>query len=302
MPYQRFTAWTPRGDTVKYLLHQSIQVLDEYEALGYSITLRQLYYQLVSRDVMPNAQSYYKRLGDVITKAREAGLIDWNAIVDRGRTPIMPPHWSSAASLMQAAASQFRLDRWADQPRYVELWCEKDALSSILEPIARQYHVHMLANRGYSSATAMWQAAQRIQDAYDHGQEPVILYLGDHDPSGIDMTRDVVERLDLLSFQTPVDIIRIALNFDQVLTHNPPPNPTKQTDSRAAGYLANYGPDSWELDALNPQTLNQLVTDQIENLLDHDLYDQQLAREEDIKAQLLNLAHQADDNTATNPP
>ena len=146
MPYQQFTEWTPRSDTVKYLLHHSIQVLDEYDALGYSITLRQLYYQLVSRDVMPNTQSYYKRPGDVITRAREAGLVDWDAIVDRGRTPVM--HWTSAASLMQAAARQFRLDRWADQPHYVELWCEKDALSSILEPISNQYHVHMMANRG----------------------------------------------------------------------------------------------------------------------------------------------------------
>ena len=296
MPYQQFTKWAPKGDTVRYLLQHSIDVLNEYSTLGYAITLRQLYYQLVSRDLIPNQQSYYKRLGDVITKAREGGYVDWDAIVDRGRRPIMPPHWRNATELIQAAAQQFRLDRWVGQEHYVELWCEKDALSSILEPISRQYHVHMMANRGYSSATAMWQAAQRIQNASDRNQQPVIIYLGDLDPSGVDMTRDVQDRLDLLSYQTPINVIRLALNFDQVQTHNPPPNPTKLTDSRAQGYIAIYGKDSWELDALNPQTLNQMVTEQIENLIDHNLYDQQLQREETIKAQLEQLAELADQN------
>ena len=302
MPYQQFTEWQPRGEAVKYLLHHSIQVLNEYAGLGYAITLRQLYYQMVSRGLMPNHVQEYKRLGDVIRKAREGGYVDWDAIVDRGRQPVMPPHWRSASELMQAAARQFRLDRWADQPHYVEVWCEKDALSSILEPICNQYHVHMMANRGYSSATAMWQAAQRIQDASDREQYPVIIYLGDHDPSGVDMSRDVQDRLDLLSYHTPIEVIRIALNFDQVQTYNPPPNPTKLTDSRAGSYIAIYGKDSWELDALNPQTLNQIVTDQIENLIDHDLYDQQLLREEAIKLQLQELAEQADRNAAADDP
>ena len=292
MPYERFTEWEPKGQNTKCLLGNSIQILDEYAGLGYAMTLRQLYYQLVSRGLIPNEQRYYKRLGEVITKAREGGFIDWNAIVDRGRNPVMASHWKDGGALLQAAAQQFRLDRWADQPNYVEIWCEKDALSSVLEPICDRYHIMFMANRGYSSATAMWQAAQRVQAAENRGQQPVVIYLGDHDPSGMDMTRDVQDRLDLLSYGAPIRTIRLALNFDQVEAYNPPPNPTKLTDSRAVTYIQSFGNESWELDALDPQTLDQMVSDQIDGLLDQDLYDQHLLREEEIKARLEEIAQQ----------
>ena len=292
MPYQQFTDWEPKGQTAKYLLASSIQILDEYAGLGYAITLRQLYYQLVSRGLIPNEQRYYKRLGEVITKAREGGYIDWNAIVDRGRNPVMAAHWQDAGELLQAAARQFRLDRWADQPKYVEVWCEKDALGSVLVPVCDRYHIRFMANRGYSSASAMWQAAQRLQQANDRGQQPVVIYLGDHDPSGIDMTRDVEDRLELLSYQTPIETIRLALNFNQVEQYSPPPNPAKLTDSRADAYIRSFGPESWELDALDPQTLDQMVSDQVDALIDQDLYDQQLLREDEIKARLEAIALQ----------
>ena len=295
MPKQRFTDWEPKGANTKFMLYHSIQVLNEYAALGYAITLRQLYYQLVSRDLIPNQQRFYKRLGEEITKAREAGWIDWDAIVDRGRNPVMPPHWQNGGELLQAAAQQFRVDRWADQRNYVELWCEKDALSSVLEPICDRYHVRFMANRGYSSATAMWQAARRLQAAEQRAQEPHVIYLGDHDPSGMDMTRDVADRLHLLSYRTPIKTIRLALNFDQVEEYNPPPNPAKLTDSRAVAYIASFGRESWELDALDPQTLDQLVSDQIDLLLDQDLYARQLLREEEIKARLEEMAMQLEE-------
>ena len=292
MPHQQFTDWEPKGQAVKYLLASSIQVLDEYAGLGYAITLRQLYYQLVSRGLVPNEQRYYKRLGEVITKAREGGYIDWHAIVDRGRNPVMAADWQDAGELLQAAARQFRLDRWADQPKYVEVWCEKDALGSVLEPVCDRYHIRFMANRGYSSASAMWQAAQRLQRANERGQQPVVIYLGDHDPSGIDMTRDVEDRLSLMSYRTPIETIRLALNFNQVEQYSPPPNPAKLTDSRADAYIRSFGPESWELDALDPQTLDQMVSDQVDALIDQDLYDRKLLREDEIKARLEAIALQ----------
>ena len=152
-----------------------------------------------------------------------------------------------------------------------------------------------MANRGYSSATAMWDAAQRVQRAEDRGQQPLVIYLGDHDPSGMDMTRDVRDRLDLLSYGAPIRTVRLALNYDQVETYTPPPNPTKLTDSRAMGYVGRFGFGSWELDALDPLTLDQLVSDQIDALLDQALYDQQLEREEEIKARLEEIAGQITD-------
>ena len=291
MAHEQFTEWTPRSESVKYILHHAVNILEEFANQGYAITLRQLYYQMVSRGMIPNEIREYKRLGDIITKAREAGYVDWTAIVDRGRRPIVPSQWKGPAELLDAAAAQFRIDRWAGQINYVELWCEKDALSSILEPIADRYHIRFMANRGYSSSTAMYDAAQRCLQAWEHRQQqPVIIYLGDHDPSGMDMTRDVEDRLTLFSFETPIEVIRLALNFEQVTTHQPPPNPAKKTDSRAAKYIAKWGYESWELDALNPQTLDQIVSDQIEGLLDTDLYETRIEYESELRNQILEFA------------
>ena len=234
MPYQRFTDWEPRSETSRFILSNAIRLLDEYQAMGYSITVRQLSYAFVSKGLIANEQRMYKRLGDVITKAREGGYIDWTAIVDRGRQPVMPAHWASPAELLDAAREQFRVDRWRNQPNYVEVACEKEALAGVLIPVCRRYHVRFTANKGYSSASAMWEAAQRIQAAEERGQHPVLIYLGDHDPSGLDMSRDVEERLDLMSWGTPMETMRLALNYDQVEEYRPPPNPAKMTDSRAA--------------------------------------------------------------------
>ena len=195
-----------------------------------------------------------------------------------------------SGSLPSTAAQQFRLNRWDDQENYVEVWCEKDALSSVIEPTCRSYHVRFMANRGYSSATAMYDAAQRCVDALERGQNPVIIYLGDHDPSGMDMSRDVEDRLRLLSYDTPIETVRLALNYNQVEQYSPPPNPAKLTDSRATTYIARYGMQSWELDALDPQTLDQLIAGEIERFMDPELYDQRIADEDAIREQLRGIA------------
>ena len=289
---EAFTDWTPRTETTRVLLDSAIQVVAEYTAQGYQLTLRQLYYQLVARDIIPNEQRWYNRLGDVVANGRMAGYIDWSAIVDRGRVPVKPPDWSGPDSILRSAEYSYRLDRWEGQMNHVEVWCEKDALSSVLEPICNRYHVRMLANRGYSSATALYDAAQRFRTAMRDGKHVVVIYLGDHDPSGIDMTRDIRDRLDLLSWFQDIEVQRLALNMDQVDQYQPPPNPTKFSDSRAAGYVAEYGFESWELDALEPQVLDELVSDAIEDLLDRDLYDERIEQEREDKAAIRDAAEQ----------
>ena len=280
MPYEAFTDWKPKSDINKALLTASVQVINEYAGQGYRLTLRQLYYQLVARDLIPNQQAWYKRLGDVVSNGRLAGYIDWNSIVDRGRVPIKPPDWSSPAALLKAAASQYRIDRWQGQQHHVEVWCEKDALSSVIEPVCNRYHVRFLANRGYSSSTAMYDAARRFRASFENDQEPVVIYLGDHDPSGIDMSRDVRDRLQLMTFGEGATVDRLALNMDQVDQYQPPPNPAKLTDSRASNYVRLYGLESWELDALEPQVLDTLISTAIESFLDQDLYDEMVQLEE----------------------
>ena len=274
------TEWRPRSDTNRTLLVKGVQIINEYAAQGYQLTLRQLYYQLVARDIIPNSDTWYKRLGEVVSQGRLAGFIDWDAIVDRGRTPVMPPHWSSPAAILESAARSYRLDRWEGQASHVEVWCEKDALSSVIEPVCERYHVRFMANRGYSSSTAMYDAAQRFNDAASRGKWPVVIYLGDHDPSGIDMSRDIRDRLELMTYELGVAVERLALNFDQVEEYQPPPNPTKLKDSRAMDYITLYGMESWELDALEPQVLDGMISGAIEQFMDLGLYERMVEREE----------------------
>lgn len=237
------------------------QVIDEYIEQGYRLTLRQLYYQFVARDLIPNTQRDYKRLGGIVNDARLAGLIDWDAIEDRTRNLESLGHWRDPADIVGAAARSFRIDRWAEQLHRVEVWIEKEALAGVFERVCEDLRVPYLSCRGYTSQSEMWGAAQRLIRYHDGGQAPVILHFGDHDPSGIDMTRDIEDRLT--TFGCDVEVRRLALNMDQVEAYTPPPNPAKQTDSRFQSYIRSFGAESWELDALEPQVLADLVRDEV---------------------------------------
>lgn len=252
-------------------------ILDEYSAEGYDLSLRQLYYQLVSRNIVENTERSYKNVGNVVSDGRLAGLIDWDIIKDRGREMIQNPHWTSPADILNSCATQYRVDRWESQPRYVEVMVEKQALEGVLIPVCSEWDVPFTANKGYSSSSAMYEAGKRIYNRLRDEKEVTVIYLGDHDPSGIDMTRDVEERLKLFAECHPddtitIEVIRAALNMDQVEEMNPPENPAKMTDSRAADYVSKFGRSSWELDAIEPKRLAQLVSGQIQRLVDKKLW------------------------------
>ncbi|MFJ8791435.1 hypothetical protein [Streptomyces sp. NPDC102462] len=253
------------------LIEKAEEICRDYARQGFDLTLRQLYYQFVARDLLPNKQSEYKRLGSVVNDARLAGLLDWDYIVDRTRNLRGLSHWDSPHSVIRSAASSYRTERWAGQPHRVEVWIEKDALVGVIAGVCQRYDVDYFSCRGYTSQSELWGAAQRMIAYQSAGQKPVIIHLGDHDPSGVDMTRDIRERLEL--FEAHVDVRRIALNMDQVREHNPPPNPAKLTDSRASGYIREHGRSSWELDALDPTLLDQLIEEEIWSCRDLDLWD-----------------------------
>ena len=147
------------------------------------------------------------------------------------------------------------------------LFLKTATLTSVLEPICFRNHVRLLANRGYSSVTAMYDAAERFSEAWDAGKKPVVIYLGDHDPSGIDITRDIDDRLNLMSNGADPTVERVALDFPQIELYNLPPNPAKVTDSRAKEYIARYGGESWELDTLEPRVIDDLVSAAINQYL-----------------------------------
>jgi hypothetical protein len=261
-------------------------ILADYAAQGYRLSLRQLYYQLVARAEIENTLHSYKRLGDLVSDARLAGMVDWDMIEDRGRETIAPPMWKDPAQIVDAAARQFAIDRWADQPNHVEVMVEKAALEGVLIPVCRDLGIRFTANRGYSSQSTMYESGKRLEGAlHDEKKDVFILYLGDHDPSGVDMTRDVRDRLSLFA-DAAVEVDRLALNMDQVQRWRPPENPAKTTDSRYRAYILEFGASSWELDAVEPATLADIVRTAVAGLRDDDLYNAALERENTMKAEL----------------
>lgn len=265
-------------------------ILSEYAAEGYDLTLRQLYYQMVARGYIENSQRSYKNLGDLVSNARLAGLVDWEMITDRGRSTVTPPHWNDPAHIVDQAAKQFAIDKWAEQENYVEVMVEKQALEGVLIPVCRDLDIRFAANKGYSSSSAMYETGKRLLRYARAGKTIWLLYLGDHDPSGIDMTRDVRERLVLFS-GVQVRVKRLALNYDQIETLNPPENPAKETDSRYAAYTAEFGESSWELDAIEPRSLAAIVTEAVEDLRDPDLWNDAVETEIRMRQELQAFAN-----------
>ncbi len=265
------------------------KIIIEYQNQGFELTLRQLYYQFVSRDLIPNTQREYKNLGSVINDARLAGMISWHSIVDRTRNLQKNGHWSSPKEIVQQCATSFQIDKWEFQENRVEVWVEKDALVGIVESVCSDLDVSYFSCRGYTSQSEMWSAAQRLQRFADKsGQTPVIIHLGDHDPSGIDMSRDISDRLEL--FMGGMKVNRIALNMDQVRKHKPPPNPAKITDSRASQYIKIHGTKSWELDALEPKVLSKLITDTVLSYRDEDEWESAVKKELKHRKTISNIA------------
>jgi hypothetical protein len=247
----------------------------------------------VARGLIPNQQAEYKRLGDIVSLGRRVGLIDWSAIVDRTRSTETPVTWGSPREIVAACGEQFAIDLWEDQPRRVTVMVEKEALAGVMEVACRRYQLPYLACRGYPSDSEAWASGRRFREQRRHGQDPLVLHLGYHDPSGIDMTRDLQEKLGLFAGR-PVEVKRIALNMDQVDAYRPPANPAKKTDSRFKAYAALYGNESWELDALDPPVLTTLIHQEVEAVLDGDLWGERERVQEEGRSDLAAVAAQWD--------
>lgn len=336
----------------KERLHVINSIVEDYQAQGYRLTLRQLYYQLVSRDIVPNKASEYGKLSNLLKEGRMSGQVDWDAIEDRLRKPSSPSSWESPKDIMKSAISSFALPRLAGQANYIETWVEKDALSGVLKRVTEPYHVPIMVNRGYSSVSAMYDAYLRFSSALLTGQKVTILYLGDFDPSGMDMIRDVKDRilefilndselmevaekmvgfgeshpteeqdalhtemydtykyderaLPFIQLTTEDDykyvntakaylyscfeVIPIALTRDQINQYDPPPNPAKTTDPRSGKFISEEGDTSWEVDALKPEVLANILESHILDLLDLEKYKAVVAQEKAHKAKLTSM-------------
>ena len=282
----------------------------------YQLTLRQLYYQFVGRDLFPddrwwfwvestrrwirdpthdnaastkNADPNYKWLGGIINDARLAGLVDWDRMEDRMRIVQRVNMWDSIHEVIEASANQYKEDPWLNQEYRPEVWIEKDALVGVIEGVCREHRVPWFACRGYTSQSAAYEAGKRFADHWRNGFIPIIFHLGDHDPSGIDMTRDNGDRLSMFAGDG-VEVRRLALNWDQIEEYDPPPNPAKMTDSRFQKYVDRYGNESWELDALDPAVIEELVKDELDTVIDREQWDSDMEDEEENRDILISVS------------
>jgi hypothetical protein len=279
------------------LIKQCNEIIEDYLEQGFRLTLRQLYYQLVSRNIVPNTEKSYKNVGKMVSEARLAGMMDWEAIEDRVRVPKRQSEFTGLGDLVKAALYSYRLPRWKTQECYAELWVEKDALAGVLAPLAKEFHVTLMVNKGYSSQSAMYESANRFIEGtgqvwYDDAKteahrtkDGFLFYLGDHDPSGEDMVRDIRDRLEMFGVRG-LEVRKLALTMDQIEQYSPPPNPAKVSDPRADKYIALHGDSSWEVDALPPDVLAKIIRGAFEEIIDRDAMDEILAKEEADKKAL----------------
>src|SRR5215471_232910 len=279
MACELFIPGKPHAATLA-VVEQANTIIDEYLAQDFRLTLRQLFYQFVARALLENLFAQYKRLGGVIRNARDAGLIDWDAIEDRTREVNTHAFWNSPSHIISDDAEVYREDLWKGQRYRPEVWIEKDALIGVIEGVCTELRVPYFAHRGNNSQTLQYQAGKRFARYLDLGLIPLVLHLADHDPNGIDMTRDNIERLKLYA-RHEIEVRRIALNMDQVRQHNPPPSFVKDGDTRTSGYRERFGTDEcWELDALSPTLIADLIRTEIEQLIDRPKWRSAQASEE----------------------
>jgi hypothetical protein len=293
MPLIEYRAKNFRPATEEIIGHANA-IIAAYQEQDLTLTLRQLYYRFVAADLIPNTSQSYDRLGSIINDARLAGRVDWEAIEDRGRELERLARWRDPADLIESAARQYHLDHWQGQEYRPEVWVEKQALEAVVGQACEPLDVPYFSCKGYTSQSEMWRAAGRFERYARRGQQPVIIHLGDHDPSGIDMTRDITERINYL-FGVEAQVVRIALNMDQVEEFGPPPNPAKVTDSRAAGYIARYGTSSWELDALEPAYMQELIQRHIQDHCEGEKWDAVHERQEEQRRLLKVLSEDWDE-------
>ncbi len=275
------------------------RVISQYDM---NLTLRQIYYRLVAGGLIPNRRSAYNGLSAQLVKAREEGKVDERRIVDRSRSTI-DRAFDSPLDFLETAVwtcenRNFRRF-WTTQETYCEAWVEKDALSQVIAGAVEDLNTIVAPSRGYSSFSYIRDAVRRFQKNRGKAERVVILHLGDHDPSGLDMTRDLQARFDAYSrgFLFEVFVKRIALTYNQVQERNLIPNPTKIEDPRAANYIGHYGNECWELDAIEPDELVRMVETAVRaEVTDWQAWDDMKAQDQEERDEIRQAIEELKDN------
>jgi hypothetical protein len=261
--------------------------LVEILTTGAPMTVRQVFYQMVTRGAIPKTDAEYKQtVCRLLTEMRLAGTIPYGWIADNTRWMRKPKTHSSAGEALALTAKAYRRALWDDQPAYVEIWCEKDALAGVLYDVTEPWDVPLMVTRGYPSLTFLAEAAETIA-AQDN---PTFLYyFGDFDPSGVDIPRHTEDRLRELAPAAVITFERVGVTADQILQWNLPTRPTKTSDSRARAFT---GSASVELDAIPPDELRDLVGSCIDQHIDGDALKRTLVIEREERSTLLSFVQQ----------
>jgi hypothetical protein len=254
-------------------LNEAYKIVKEYQDQDLILTVRQIYYQLMRRGIIvvnkDDKGKEYNKIIDLLNKGRLTGLIDWDAFEDRLRKPHLPYCATDIQDAFGDIVNQYRINLQEGQNNYIEVWTEKDALSGIIKSITEKYHVNMAIDRGYSGVGALYGAHNRFKEV--EADKIYVLYIGDHDPSGLDMLRDIRDRIQIFNQDRFYDfeLIQVALTRDQVREYNLPPNFAKESDKRYKAYVEATGDkECWEIDALEPGVLQKLISANIERLID----------------------------------
>jgi hypothetical protein len=268
----------------KQLVDAAVEILKAEQPM----TLRQLFYRLLSAGKLTTAKKEYKRLGTVLTRLREAGAVPRNWLVDHTRSTLKPSSWSGLSDFAETVREAYRKDFWASLPHHVEVFVEKDAVAGTIQPVTEDYDVSLRVCRGYASVSF----AGEIADFWRRIKKPIFAYyLGDFDPSGFDIERDLHEKLSRYSGREceydPATAsnfrfiwCRLGVTADDFGKHNLVRLPVKKKDKRAPGFISQYGTSCAEIDAIPPTELRRRVKEAIVQHIDDDEWQRLLVVEE----------------------
>ena len=226
------------------------------------ITLRGLFYRVVSAGVLPSTDAkHYKRIGRVMTKLRESGVVPFSWLIDSLRSTVKPSSWSGVNDYVETVRDCYRKDFWASLPEYVHIFCEKDAIAGTLAPVTREFDVALSPIRGYSSLSF----AHQIADEWNQIEKPITAYyVGDYDPSGFDLERDIREKLrrycDVVFEWVRLGVLREDFDEFDLIRLDP-----KKSDKRYQAFVEQYGESCAEIDAIPATELRRRIQDAIES-------------------------------------
>lgn len=245
------------------LITAALAVLDEQHPM----TIRQLFYRLVSVGAVQNNKKHYQMVIRIMTTARIDGRCSFDYIVDRSRPEYKSSVWDDAADYARTVMHGYRKDYWSLQPHHVEVWVEKDAIVGSIEEVTKELGVIIRVGRGFVSTTKVHDIAEHFSSI----DKPItVFYLGDHDPSGVCIERDLQERIRASGVD--FTLWRLAIHSEDIGKFNLPPLRIKDSDSRSVEFRQVYGDDCVELDALPPGELRRRTRNAIESCIDMEIW------------------------------